>query len=323
MPHAKHLSLNWKRSLFATALLFSLLFIIGCGGVSGSSAGNTSTTRSANTNSAAGGAPVSPRSKNLTDPGVPQYLIKTLKVGMGVKDTTKVADILQAWIAATDIRSSSAGITYDQAGDSLYNISLTFSVQSSLYPQIALYLRDYAAKNGGQLLSLNETVQDVGNDFIDTQSRLTNLRTEQTRLLNLLGHAQVLGDVITIQDKLTEVEGQLETIQAHLKQLNGQISFYTVIVTLQPLATVVSPPPSSGWSLGQTFHDAFAASLGFAQGLLTFVVWLLAYSFYIIPLGLLAWVLYRWRKRSRSILAPAPILATAATPSVPTATPHN
>ena len=323
MSHTKQRVLSRKYVFLIAPLLLFLLFLASCGGGSPSATTTTGNASGGSVNGPTTHAPVSGAKQSSADLGATQYLVKTLNVGMGVKDTTKVADAIQTWIAATDTRSSSAGTTYNQAGDNLYNISLTFSVQASLYPQISLYLRDYATKNGGQLLSLNETVQDVGNDFIDTQSRLTNLRTEQTRLLNLLGHAQVLGDVITIQDKLTEVEGQLETIQAHLKQLNGQISFYTVIITLQPLATVVSPSPSSGWSLGQTFHDAFAASLGFAQGLLTFVVWLLAYSFYIIPLGLLTWVLYRWRKRSRPIFAPTPVLATAATPSVPTTTPHN
>jgi len=159
----------------------------------------------------------------------------------------------------------------------------------------------------GKLLSLNETVQDVTNDYIDTQSRLTNLRTEQTRLLDLLGHAQALNDIITIQDKLTDIEGQIEKIEAHLKQLNGQVSYYTIAITLQPLALVAPPSPTpAGWSIGQTFHDAFTASLGFAQGLLTFLVWLLAYLIYIIPVAVLAWFVLRWRKRSLAISSPTP-----------------
>ncbi|GAC1390705.1 MAG: hypothetical protein NVS4B11_27970 [Ktedonobacteraceae bacterium] len=311
MPHTKHVFVYVRRHILPASLFLLTLLLVGCGGSSASTVGSGG--------SAAVNAPAKSFSSNSgssqdhqqhsTDPGVTQYLIKTLKVSMGVRDTNKVADTLQTWITTTDPRSSSAGITYDQAGDNLYNVSLTFMVQSTLYPQIERYLRDYASQNGGQLLSLNETVQDVTNDYIDTQSRLTNLRSEQTRLLNLLSHAQALGDIITIQDKLTDIEGQIETIEAHLKQLNGQVSFYTVAITLQPLSTVAPTPTPSGWNIGQTFHDAFAASLAFAQGLLTFLVWLLAYSFYIIPIALLAWFFYRWRKRS---------LTTTSSSTVPT-----
>ncbi len=297
-----------KHVLFSTLLLFTV-FLAACGGGSGSSSSNGGTTAS---NAPSSSAPSNTGSSQGKQQGnnndiVAQYLIKTLNVGIGVKDTTKAADTLQNWITTTDTHASSAGITYNQIGNNLYNVSLTFSVQSTLYPQIERYLRDYASQNGGQLLSLNESVQDVTNDYIDTQSRLTNLRGEQARLLTLLSHAQALGDIITIQDKLTDIEGQIETIEAHLKQLDGQVSYYTVVINLQPLSNVQSPTlqPTS-WNLGQTFHDAFAASLGFAQGLLTFLIWLLAYSFYIIPVVILVWFLVRWRKRSLAVTSPMP-----------------
>ena len=39
---------------------------------------------------------------------------------------------------------------------------------------------------------------------------LTNLRGEQQRLLTLMGQAQSLSDVLTIEQRLTDVEGQIE-----------------------------------------------------------------------------------------------------------------
>ncbi len=311
-----------KRYLLPLTLLLVTIVIASCGGAITAGTGNSSASNAAGSsggNGANSGSGYSPSTKasaqgNQKSNDAPaQYLIKTLKVSMSVKDTTKAADALQTWITTTDTSASSAGITYDQAGDNLYNVSLTFEVQSTLYPQIERYLRDYAPQHSGQLLSLNESVQDVTNDYIDTQSRLTNLRSEQTRLLNLLSHANALGDIINIQDKLTDIEGQIETIEAHLKQLNGQTSFYTVSITLQPLVLAPSSPSAQGWNIGQTFHDAFAASLGFAQGLLTFLVWLLAFAVYLIPLAILTWFLLRWRQRS--------FAAPLARPTMPTETP--
>jgi hypothetical protein len=247
---------------------------------------------------------------------VNQYLIKTLKVSMSVKDTRQAADEIQTWIGMTDPRSSSAGVDYEQAGNNLYTITLSFSVEANLYPQIEPYLRDYASHHGGQLLSLTESVQDVTNDYIDTQSRLTNLKGEQARLLELLSHAQALGDIISIQDKLTDVEGQIENIEAHLKALNDQVTFYTV--TLQPVDTAMAPP-DSGWSVGQVFHDALAASLGLAQALVTFVIWLLAFSMYIIPAAFLIWLWVRWRARSQTVMRPrsAPVSIPEPSPEPP------
>src|SRR5581483_2313139 len=44
------------------------------------------------------------------------YLVKSLKVGMLVKDTRATADDLQSWISATDPEATSAGTDYEQAG---------------------------------------------------------------------------------------------------------------------------------------------------------------------------------------------------------------
>jgi uncharacterized protein DUF4349 len=303
---------KWHLLLLGSLILLLVIFA-GCGGASsgstaGTGAGGASMPVNTNASSSANQQGNSSGSASI----IVQYLIKTLKVNMSVKDTRDAADEIQTWISKTDPRSFSVGVDYEQTGNNLYNITLSFSVEANLYPQIERYLRDYAPQHGGQLLSLNETVQDVTNDYIDTQSRLTNLKGEQARLLDLLSHAQALGDIISIQDKLTDVEGQIEQIEAHLKALNNQVTFYTVTVTLQPVDTAAPPSQSSGWTVGQVFHDAFAASLGFAQGLATFLIWLLAFSLYIIPAALLGWLWLRWRARSQ--LAPTPKATPASTP---------
>src|SRR6185312_12863745 len=165
----------------------------------------------------------------------------------------------------------------------------------------------------GRLTDFNESVQDVTNNYIHTQSRLKNLQTEQDRLLTLLSHAQALSDVLTIEQRLTDVEGQIESMEAQLKALSDQVTFYTVSINLQPIDS--APPLSnSSWNVSQIFHDAFAASLGFAQALVAFLIWLLAFSFYIVPVILIIWLFTKWRHRSGKT-------APSHTPSVYTPTP--
>jgi hypothetical protein len=173
---------------------------------------------------------------------------------------------------------------------------MSFSVEAKLYTQIQQCLRDYPFAQKGRLLGFNESVQDVSNTYVDSQSRLKNLRVEQGRLQGLLSRAQNLNDVLTIEQKLTDVEGQIETIEARLNVLNSQTTFYTVTIVLSPLVT--TPPPRSeptGWNIGQVFHDAFAASWSFLQWLISALIWLLAFAIYLIPVAVLAWFVRRWR----------------------------
>ncbi len=293
-----------RRGSLVTLIMLALL-LAACGGATSSSNSDLGVNapihkaQVASTPSQSSGSFSGQNTKSPASFG-PQYLIKSLQVNMLVKDTRQVANDLQSWIATTDPRSTSAGIDYEQTYDNLYNVNMTFSVTSAQYTQIEEYLAGYAQQHGGKLTSLHESVQDVTNDYVDTQSRLTNLRGEQQRLLTLLSNTNTLGDIITIEIKLTDVEGQIEEIEAHLNLLKNQTTFYTVTIGLQPIEPVTAPPPSTPWSLGQVLHDAWAAALAFGQGLATLLIWLVVFGIYVIPVALVGWFIWR-RVRPTSI----------------------
>ncbi|HKT37687.1 MAG TPA: DUF4349 domain-containing protein [Ktedonobacterales bacterium] len=318
---------RWGIGAGIASALVLLAVLAGCG----SSAASTSTTNGP----ASAGLP----SNSSTDHSVygpaatagtgqpsisgPQYLIKALSVSMTFSDTRATATDLQQWIATTDPHSSSAGVTYDEQATNRYQITMTFSVAATAYPQVFSYLAGYAQTHHGTLNNLHESVQDVSNDYVDTTSRLKNLRTEQDRLLALLSQAKSLSDTLAIEQRLTDVEGQIEQIEAHLNALNGQTTYYMVTITLVPLSTSTPDSPSAPWNPGQTFHDALNAALGFGQGLLSVLIWLATFAVYIIPVLVIFLLVRRWRRAraaKSSVPVIAPAVASAAAPSPPPAT---
>lgn len=322
MPHAIKKS-KWSAIVLGSLVLLAML-IAACGGATGSGGGGSVTSSNAAVKQAAdqsgaggqgsGSQNKQPYSGQPQAPTGPQYLIKALRVDMLVKDTMRVATDLQSWVSTTDPRSSTGGIDYQQAGDNLYNVSITFTVQATLYSRVERYLADYAPLHKGKLLGLRETVQDVTNDYVDTQSRLKNLRGEQERLLTLLKNAQALGDILSIEQKLTDVEGQIEQIQAHLNALNGQVTFYNVVVNLQPIEAPPPPPKDTPWNVGGVLHDALSAALGFGQALATLFIWLAVFSVYLIPAVLIFLVVRRLWIRGSPILR-APVASLTSVPS--------
>jgi len=326
MPHTIATTETTKRKrlvLLSAGLVILALLVAACGGASGGTATSSAPTgatqfNTANTASQSSQSKVSsgqlpahrPVSTSAagksSTPIAGQYLIKSLAVNMGVKDTRQVAADLQAWIGTADPGSSSAGTDYQQVGDNLYSVSMQFEVRATAYTQIKLYLEDYTTQHGGTLLSLHETVQDVTNDYIDSQSRLRNLRGEQQRLLTLLGNTTALGDILSVEQQLTDVEGQIEDIEAHLNALNGQTTFYTVTINLQPIAvtTPPPPPPNNAWNGLKTLQDAWSASLAFGEALATLFIWLLTFSIYIVPVAVIAW--FVWQRRRVRLVAPMP-----------------
>jgi hypothetical protein len=231
---------------------------------------------------------------------------------MAMPDTRAAGGDLKTWIANADPRSQSAGASYSQDGDA-YDVTLRFTVQASQYDQVESYLRDYAGQHKGKLVSLQETVQDVTNDYIDTQTQLSNLQAEEKRLETLMGQAQSLNDLLTIEQRISDVQGQIQQINAHLSQLSGQTTYYSIQIQLTPLSTYVSPAPIA-WDPGGVFHDALASAKVFGEGLLTLLIWLAVYSIYFIPLGVIVWLVMRYRRQRAARLA-VPVSRVAPPPA--------
>lgn len=318
---------NPRRAALIFALVAGVALLAGCGAsaanggasfgpiVNGpASSASSGSTAGGDTASAPGGAPSGNTTTSKTfSPTVGLYLIKSLTVSMVVPNTTNAASDLESWISATDPQSQSAGATYSQDGDS-YDITLTFSVASTRYAQIENYLKSYPSQHKGKLISLQEAVQDVTNDYVDTQSQLANLRVEQKRLQTLMSQSASLSDLLAVEQRLSDVEGQIEQIQAHLSQLNGATTFYTIQIQLTPSATY-KPPVTQPWSPGAIFHQALASAQAFGEGLLTLAIWLLVYAIYIVPAVVIVWFVWRmWKRRTtrRSASVVAPTTSSAA-----------
>jgi hypothetical protein len=120
----------------------------------------------------------------------------------------------------------------------------------------------------------------------------------------LMGQAQSIADILTIEQRLTDVEGQIEQIEAHLNQLNGQTTFYSIQIQLTPLSTYV-PPIAEPWNPGVIFHSALTSAQAFGEGLLTLLIWLVVYAVYIIPLCVIIWLVVRFARRRAARLATA------------------
>jgi Domain of unknown function (DUF4349) len=312
-----------RRFLFAGSILLLVLILAGCGGSAGmstSASGNSAgqeqpVAQDANTSSNGVTAPGAPDQLKMPKNVSQQHLIKTLNVTMEAKDTRQVANDIQTWIGNTDPQATSVGTNYNQVSDGVYTITLNFSVEYTLYPKIYSYLSNYPLKDGGQLLSFNETVQDVTNDYVDTQARIKNYQNELLRLRSLMQTAGSLTDVLTLEQRISDVEGDIETTQAHLDSLSNETTMYTINLTIQPIGSATPPiQANSGWNLGQTLRDAFTASLAFAQVLVSFIIWLLAFSVYIIPVIILIVLYRRYRARHQPAQSARPLYYNTAAP---------
>ncbi len=80
----------------------------------------------------------------------------------------------------------------------------------------------------GTVTSKSVSVRDVTSDYIDTESKIKALETEQEALLAVLKKAETVADIIEVQNRLTEVRASLETCKSTIKSYDELIAYSTV-----------------------------------------------------------------------------------------------
>lgn len=123
------------------------------------------------------------------------------------------------------------------------------------------------------IVSSNETTDDVTLRYVAIQSRISALETEQTRLLELLAKAETTRDLLEIEERLTEVRTELEEITSQLRVMDNQVNYGTVNLSVSEVKeyTVVEEPETVWQRIGNGFMQSLK-SIG--KGFTEFFVWI-------------------------------------------------
>lgn len=86
--------------------------------------------------------------------------------------------------------------------------------------------------NLGEVLNDSSTSEDVSNQYVDLKARLSSRENLKTRLTTLLNRADKIGDMLSIQDRITNVEQEIESLKGQMQYLEGMTSFSRIHVTI-------------------------------------------------------------------------------------------
>ena len=220
-------------------------------------------------------------------------------VTMYVTAETEDLDSMTASLNATI--SGLGGYVEDQ---SIYNGS---AYATRRYRSASLTVRIPAEQADGfvqqvsgyaNIVTQEKNLDDVTLQYVDTESRLTALETEEARLLELLAQAETMSDLLEIESRLTDVRYELESAASQLRLYDNQIDYATIYLTIEEVReyTPVEEP-----TLWERISGGFVDSLkGLGNGILDLGVWVVVSSPYLVVYGLsLAGVLLLIRKLRR------------------------
>ena len=167
-----------------------------------------------------------------------------------------------------------------------------------------------ALRGVGTITQRDITSQDVSAEYTDLESRLRHLEALERFYLGLFDDAKNVDEAITVQQRLADVQGQIEKAQGRLNLLDDRTSFSTLTVQIAEKGAVAPAPDeepgSDRPSLGrywETARDAFVNVVGAMLVALLFILPLL------VPLALLGaagLALRRSRRTPSHVAAPEP-----------------
>lgn len=101
------------------------------------------------------------------------------------------------------------------------------------------------AGSAGNLVSKQESTQDVTSAYVDVEARLKSLKLQEERLYAMMEQAGDLETLLAIQNQLTEVQYQIESYTAQQRTYDDLISYSTVDVTVEEVKQITEKPRRS------------------------------------------------------------------------------
>lgn len=122
-----------------------------------------------------------------------------------------------------------------------------------------------------------ENVQDVTLDYVDLASHKKTLQAEHDRLLELMERAEYIEDIITIEQRLSNVQYQIESMEAQLRTYDNKVDYSTVYLDVSEVQEL-TPIEEHEETLWERISGGFMKDLKkIGNGALEIVVWLLVH----------------------------------------------
>lgn len=83
------------------------------------------------------------------------------------------------------------------------------------------------------VVSKETSRDDITLKYVDTESRLTALKVEEERLLELLEKAETMADLLEIEARLTDVRYELENYGSRLRLYDNQVDYATIYLDIE------------------------------------------------------------------------------------------
>lgn len=133
-------------------------------------------------------------------------------------------------------------------------------------------------KKLGRVASESQTGEEVTQQYVDLEARLSNARNTEKRLIDLLRQSTgKLADVLSVELEIGRVRGEIERMEAERKSLANRVDFATlnVVLTEDYRAQLQMMPPSTTTRFRNAAVEGFSTMV---EGIVSVVLFLISYG---------------------------------------------
>ena len=206
-------------------------------------------------------------------PNTEQKLIKTIRMEAETEDMDALLPRISEKIAAMGGYVENQEL-YNGSNYASYrhrNANLTIRIPAD---RLGSFVED--VKGVSNVVSYNESTENVTLRYVSTESRMKALEVEQERLLELLSKAENMSDLLEIEARLTDVRYELESVTSQLRVLANQVDYATVWLYISQVKVYTETEELTVW---QRIGSGFKENLrDMGENLTDFFVWVVTYS---------------------------------------------
>ena len=129
-----------------------------------------------------------------------------------------------------------------------------------------------SAGENGTITNKTESQQNVTLEYVDLESRIEAYKTEKQTLTNLLEKAASLENVLAIQERLSEVNYQIESYTSKLKVLENRVSYSMVTLRINEVERVTEAEPTVWSRIKNEFADNLDGLVDWVKDLVVSVI---------------------------------------------------
>ena len=148
---------------------------------------------------------------------------------------------------------------------------------------------------------MNESVEDIGLEYFETEGRLETLRIKQQRLQDLMKDAHDMSDIIDLENALSDTEYQIEMYSSTLNRYDSLVGYSTITVTLEKVSRYddsIDRDESFFARLGESLRDGAQSFLDALDCLANWIVYNLITLIIIVVIVVIA-IKFHWIRSIR------------------------